>query len=469
DLVIAQVNPRMPRVLGRSFIHVDDVDVVVECEEPLLTVGRPPEFEAARQVARHVAKLIDDGSTLQLSLGATPQAILVALEGKNDLGVHTQFMTDGIMNLVSLGVINNRRKGLNESKCVASGAIGSEALYEFLDDNPGLAFYPSDYVNDPAIIAQHNKMVSVNVIMALDLTGQAAADALPYNHFTGVNGIMDFVRGSVMSPGGKSILMLPSTTLDGKASRIVPSLERMAVVVPRGDVHYVATEYGVVNLFGKTLEERAMALIGIAHPDFRDELFHMAKEEGLLGPGRTLHESIFGVYPLWLEETRDYSGQRVLFRPARPVDERLIQEHFYDLDRRDVFRRFMHEKRIFGRDEVAGMSGIDYVKDLTLVAVVGDVGFEKAVAMGGYYLNPATNMAEIAFSVNRDWQRKGLSRVILDKLAEAARNHGIAGFLAMTTPENVGMIKLFRTLPFPIRSTVEGETMVLVARFDGEP
>lgn len=467
SLVIAQVNPRMPRVMGQSFIHVSDVDVLVEHEEDLITTTLPPDSEAANRVARHVAKLVEDGSTLQLSLGNSPQATLMALSDKNDLGVHTQFLTDGIMRLVGLGVINNRKKGLNQGKCVASGAIGSRNLYDFLDDNPGIEFLPSDYVNDPAIIARHNKMVSLNVAMGIDLTGQVACDALPHNLLSGVTGVMDFVRGSQQSAGGKSVIMLPSTTLDGSSSRIVPMLENTAVVIPRGDVQLVATEYGVVNLFGRSLQERAMALISIAHPDFRDALFESAKDLRLLGPERTMRQSFHhGVYPVQLEQTRDYDGQRVLFRPARPVDERLIQEHFYNLAPEDVVARFFHEKTCFLREEVEEVSQIDYVKDLTLVAVVGEQGFEKVIAVGGYFLDHSTNLVEVAFSVDRQWRGKGLGAVILEMLAQWAREHGFAGLVAYTTPSNQGMIKLFKKLRYPVRTSLDEGVLVLTARFD---
>ncbi|MFP5211777.1 MAG: acetyl-CoA hydrolase/transferase family protein, partial [Acidobacteriota bacterium] len=230
DLVIAQVNPRMPRVLGRSFIHVNDVDVFVEHEEDLLTISEFEDNEAARLMARHVTKLIDDGATLQLGLGATTQATMLNLTSKNDLGIHTQFLTNGIMKLVSQGVITNRRKGTNEGKLVASGAIGTTNLYEFLHDNPSIEFHPSDYVNNPVVISSHNRMISINVATMMDLTGQVAVDARPQNHFSGVTGMLDFVRGAAQSERGKSILMLPSTSRDGKASRIVPMLESAAVV-----------------------------------------------------------------------------------------------------------------------------------------------------------------------------------------------------------------------------------------------
>ncbi len=466
DMVIAQVNPRMPRVMGRSFIHVDEVDWVVEQEEELLSIGKPPEFESAKQIARYTARLIEDGSTLQISLGTTPEALFLGLSEKNDLGVHTQFLSDGIMNLFARGVINNRKKGFNEGKLVASGAIGSANLYEFLHDNPAIEFHPSDYVNDPMIIARHNKMVALNVAMAVDLTGQVAADALPYNHFSGVIGIMDFVRGASQSPGGKNILMLPSTTLDGKSSRIVPLLENIPVVMPRGDVQYVITEYGVVNLFGKSLQERAIAMISIAHPDFRDELFYRAKEMGLLGPERTLIESIRSVYPQKIEENRIINGQPTLFRPARLTDGRTIQEHFYGLDRQDVLKRFFLPKTAFVSEDVAEVFQVDYIHNMSIVAVIGNPGFEKVIAVGCYFLDPANNMAEVAYSVDREWQGKGISTIMQEKLVQTAMEHGISGMVAYTTPGNTSMIDLFYKLPYKIDTSCDGEVLTLQSRFD---
>ena len=466
DVLVVQVNPRMPRVLGRSFIHVNDANFIVEHEEDLLTIPEPPENERANAIGRFVARLIDDGSTMQISLGTTTQATFMGLSGKNDLGIHTQFITDKIMHLFSQGIITNRRKGLNDGKMVASSAIGTSALYEFLDDNPGIEFYPSDYVNNPSIISQHKRMVSLNVAMAMDLTGQVAADALPYNFFSGVTGMLDFIRGAAASEGGKAILMLTSTDRSGQKSRIVPNLADTTVVVPRGDVHYVVTEYGAVNLFGKSLQERAMAMISIAHPDFRDELFYQAREMGLLSPERSLHDSIHGVYPVELEEIITIDGEQVTIRPAKPVDERRIQEHYYNLDKEDVISRFFHEKNSFMRDEVEGVSQIDYVKDLTLVALVGEFGFGKVVAVGEYLLDESKNMAEVAFSVSKDYQGKGLGRLFIHKLAVAARENGIAGLMAFTSPQNKAMIRLFKTLPYKIESFFDGDMLTLSCRFE---
>jgi len=466
DFVIAQVNSKMPRVLGRSFIHVNDVNAIVEYEEELLTIDELPELDAANHIGRLIARLVDDGSTIQISPGTTPQATLLALSDKNDLGVHAQYVTTDIMRLVSMGVITNRKKGFNEGKLVASCAIGSKNLYEFLDDNPAIEFYPSDYVNDPGIISRHKKMVAMNVPMAMDLTGQVAADALSYNHFSGITGMLDFIRGASRSENGKSILMLTSTTVDGKKSRIVPMLNDTAIVVPRGDVQDVVTEYGAVNLFGKSLQERAMAMISIAHPDFREELFFEARKMGLLGAERTLSESVQGIYPINLEETREIDGELITIRPAKPVDERRIQEHFYTQDKDDIYSRFFQARTRFVRGDVESMFQIDYVKNLTILAVVGEFGFGKVVAVGEYLLDPAKNIAEIAFSVSKEWQGKGLGKILMKKLSEAARENGISGLMAYTLPRNQGMIKLFKTLPYKIKTLYDGEVVELTCMFD---
>jgi acyl-CoA hydrolase len=466
DLVIAQVNSKMPRVLGRSFIHVNDVDVFVEHEEALLAVGELPESKPANQIGQLIARLVDDGSTIQISPGTTPQATLLALSEKNDLGVHTQYLTTDILRLVSMGVITNRKKGFNEGKLVASCAIGTNELYEYLDDNPSIEFHPSDYVNEPGIISRHHKMVTMNVPMAMDLTGQVAADAMFYNHYSGVTGMLDFIRGSTQSVGGRSILMMTSTTPDGKKSRIVPILDNTAIVVPRGDVQYVVTEYGAVNLFGKSLQERAMGMISISHPDFREELLSQAKNMGLLSAERTLSESARGVYPIKLEENIDIDGQMIAIRPAKPVDERRIQEHFYNQDKDDIYSRFFQSRTRFVRGDLEGMYQIDYIKDLTILAVVGEFGFGKVVAVGEYLLDQKTNMAEVAFSVSKGWQGKGLGKIIMKKLADAARESGIAGLIAYTLPRNQGMIRLFKTLPYKVTTFYDGDVTELSCRFD---
>lgn len=469
DFVIAQVNPRMPRIMGQSFIHVNDVDLLVEYEEELLSI--PPSkitSEAAISIGKHIANLIEDGSTLQIGLDSASQATVQGLSNKNDLGVHSQFLTDDIMHLYSTGNINNKKKGLNEGKMVASMAIGSHNLYEFLNDNPAIEFHPSDYVNDPFVISQHNRMVSLNVAKIIDLTGQVSAEASAATRFAGVSGIPDFVRGARRSPGGKSILMIFSTseTEKGLESNIVPYMKDHVVVVPRADVHYVVSEFGSVNLFGKSLQERVIAMISIAHPMFREELFEAAKQRNFIGAERTLGEAARAVYPVQLEETLTINDTKVTVRPAKPVDERRIQEHYYSLPKEDILTRFFCQKTIFARAEMESRSHVDYVNDLTLVAIVGEFGFGRVVAVAESMKLPDQNLAEVAFSVSQEYQGKGLGSFFLKKLAAVARESGVGGLMAYTFPSNKAMINLFKTLPYKVKTQYEDGDLILSCRFN---
>jgi acyl-CoA hydrolase/GNAT superfamily N-acetyltransferase len=466
DIVIAQVNPRMPRVLGQSFIHMNDVDIIVEHEEDVITVPPQTQSDDTSRIGEHIARLIEDGATLQIGLDAASKAALNALSDKNDLGIHSQYITDDIMHLYSMGIINNQKKGLNEGKIVASAAIGSTNLYEFINDNPAVDFHPSNYVNDPFIISQHHRMTSMNTAHAIDLTGQVTAESSARTYFTGITGISDFVQGSRRSAGGKSIMILLSTSEDGSQSRIVPNLDDAACVVPRGDAQYVVTEYGVVNLFGKSLQERAMAMIEIAHPDFRQELFDAAKERGLIGTDRSLGEAVRGVYPVWMEEVMETEGISVTIRPSKPVDDRRIQEHYYNLEKEDVLSRFFNQKTIFGLPETEQRSKIDYIKDMTILALVGEFGFGRVIAVGESMYMPELNMSEVAFSVNRKYQGKGIARRVIAKLAKAAKENGIAGLIAYTNPQNKKMVNLFRSLPYPVKTQFGSEGLKLECYFD---
>ena len=465
DFVIAQVNPRMPIVPGHSFIHVNDVNVIVEHEEDLLIAYDLPEYESAAEIAGITANLVDDGSTIQLGLAELSPSIAQALAEKNDLGVHTEILTDGLMELVLKGVVTNRLKGLNQGKLSASGAIGSKKMYQLLHNNVAVEFRPSDYVNHPAIIAQNNKMVAINFARTMDLSGQVYADALPQNHFSGVTGMLDFIMGAAISPGGKSIIVIPARSIDDRTSRIISKADIGSIAIPKGYVSYVVSEFGMVNLFGKNIEERAMAMISLAHPDFRDELFQTAQENGLIDRNRTLNESLFGVYPARMEETRSYDGLKVTFRPAKPVDDRLMQEHFYAMDEKDVQTRFFGMRRSFYREDMEDMFQVDYIKNLSIVAVTGEVGFEKIIGLGMYALEHGT-VAEVAFSVSTEWQGKGIASVLLEKISEAARENGIASLVAYILPTNKSMIKLFKKLPYKVETTIEEGMLILQCNFE---
>jgi acyl-CoA hydrolase len=279
-LVIAQVNPRMPRTLGDSFVNLDRISLLVEVDEPLLVHASEPISEVERQIGANVADLVEDGATLQLGIGGIPNAALAAMHHKKDLGVHTEMFSDGLLELVRAGVVTGAAKSLHVGKIVTTFLMGSQRLYEWVDDNPMIDMYPVDYTNDTSIIRRNTLMTAINSALEVDLTGQVCADSIGTRLFSGVGGQMDFMRGAALSPGGKAIIALPSTARGGTLTRIVPTLVPGAgVTTTRAHVQYIVTEYGVAFLHGKSVRERAAALINIAHPNFRDELTSWARKE----------------------------------------------------------------------------------------------------------------------------------------------------------------------------------------------
>jgi 4-hydroxybutyrate CoA-transferase len=284
SVVIALVNRRMPRSLGDCFIHVSRLTHVVEIDRPLVELdGSRGISDAARAIGGHVAELIENGSTLQLGIGEIPDAVLLHLQEKRDLGIHTEMFSDGVVSLFERGVINGEAKTLHRGKIIASFVLGTRRCFDFLDDNPFVEFHPTDYVNDPFVISRNDRMVAVNSALSVDLTGQVSADSIGREIYSGFGGQLDFIRGAARSRDGRPIIALPSTARGGGVSRIVDALEEgSGVVTTRADVHYVVTEHGVARLHGKSLRERARELIAIAHPDFRDELRAAARRRRLL-------------------------------------------------------------------------------------------------------------------------------------------------------------------------------------------
>ena len=273
DLVIAQVNQNMPRTLGDSFLHVTRFDCIVESCTPVIELPPPKISQVERAIGQNVAQLVRDGDTLQLGIGAIPDAVLLFLKEKNDLGIHTEMFSDGVVELAEAGNITNQKKTLHRGQSVATFLMGTRRLYDYVDNNPAVAMYPVQYVNDPYVIAQNDNLVSINSCVQIDLMGQVVSTSLGLRQISGVGGQIDFVRGANMSKGGRAIMAMPSTTGKGKVSKIVPFLDPgSAVTTTRNDVNYVITEYGISQLRGKTLRQRAEALIEIAHPDFRDAL-----------------------------------------------------------------------------------------------------------------------------------------------------------------------------------------------------
>jgi acyl-CoA hydrolase len=283
ETVIIQVNQQMPRTLGDSFLHVSRADSIVEFTERLPNLVSKPPTEVEKRISQHILPLIEPGATLQMGIGGIPDSVYASLQGRLELGVHTEMISDGAMGAIERGVVTGTKKNLHPGKLLMTFALGSDSLYEFLDDNPFIEAHPVEYVNDPMIASQNDNLVAINSAIEIDLTGQVCSDSIGAFIYSGFGGQVDFIRAAARSKGGKPIIALPSTAKGGTMSRIVPFLKQGAgVVTSRADVHFVVTEHGVARLFGKNLRERVEALVGIADPAFKDELIEAAKERKLL-------------------------------------------------------------------------------------------------------------------------------------------------------------------------------------------
>jgi acyl-CoA hydrolase/RimJ/RimL family protein N-acetyltransferase len=460
--VITEVNAQMPRALGDCFVNLKDVDYIIPVDEPLLESHWEPANDIAKRIGRNIANLIDDGSTLQMGIGAIPDSVLHFLSEKKDLGIHTEMFSDGFMDLVEKGVLNNSRKTLHPGKTIASFCLGSKKLYDFVDNNPSIEFHPTEYTNDPFIIAKNDKMVAINSAIEIDLTGQVCADSLGPMFYSGIGGQVDFVRGASRSKGGKPIIALPSTAKDDTISRIVATLNPGAgVVTSRGDVHYVVTEWGVAYLHGKNIRERAMSLIGIAHPKFRKELLEQAKTMSHVYDDQILPET--GLYPEEMVDSMAVEGTTLVVRPIRPTDEEMMSDMFYDLSDQTIINRFFSMLKSMPHRRLQEFCCIDYEEDMSLVVIHGRSPQQKMVAVGSYHLNPATNRAEVAFLVADDWQGRGIGTFLMKSLVRIAKSKKIKGFTAEVMRDNVAMIALMHKAGVPPKSTqVDGGYMFIM-------
>jgi acyl-CoA hydrolase/GNAT superfamily N-acetyltransferase len=457
-LVIAQVNPNMPRTLGDTSFHIFHLDVLVPTDEPILEVAYAETSGEMQQIAEYVSALIDDGSTLELGIGGIPQALLGYLKDKKDLGIHTEMFTDGIIDLIEAGVVNGSKKTLDRGKVVASFCLGSKKLYDYIDDNPVFSFHPTEYVNDPFVISQHHKMVAINMALEVDLTGQVCADSLGSRFFSGVGGQVDFNRGAARAHGGKAIIALPSTAKEGQVSRIVARLSPGAgVVTTRADVHYVVTEYGVAYLHGKSVQERALALISVAHPDFRAQLVRDAIEARYLSAEHKDVEGRVVIGPQELHTTFLLDdGTQLSFRPIHPTDEPRMLHLFYELSQQTIYYRFMSHLKRITRKQIQDFVYIDHRNDVAVVGTLPEAHGEDIIAIGRYYLDASTNRAEVAFVVRDDWQGRGIGRFLLSHLVKIARRNGIQGFTAEVLRENKAMLSVFNRSELKMRSRLAG-------------
>jgi acyl-CoA hydrolase/GNAT superfamily N-acetyltransferase len=463
--VIAQVNPRMPRTWGDSFIHVDEIDWLVPFEEPLVeSVQDVKDIQVAQRIGHFVSQLIDDGATLQIGFGRLPYAILQYLDNKKDLGLHTQLITDGLLPLFEKNVITNKKKTLLPGRVVASLCMGTEKLYQYVDNNPAFYFRSSEFVNDPTVIARNDHLVSISSALEVDLTGQVCSDSMGYLFYSGIGDQVDFLRGSSMSKGGFSIIALPSTAQKGSVSRIVSHLsEGAGVATTRGDVNFVVTEYGIAELQGKGISQRVMELAQIAHPKFREQLIDVAKKRHYIFADQ-LPPSTEDL--LFLEDYKSTlllkNGKTVEFRPLLPSDEFAYRNFFYSLQEKTIYMRFFYRMRSFSHEVVQKhWASVDYHRNMSIIGLVLKKGHKEIVAIGTYAYEE-DRRAEVAFVVREDFQGMGIASYLLAVLEKIAKENHYTHFSASVLRENTAMLKVFKKRYPNLKVSTQAANEVLI-------
>jgi acyl-CoA hydrolase/RimJ/RimL family protein N-acetyltransferase len=450
--VVAQVNDQMPRVHGDSFIPIGDIDFLLPHNEPLLEYTPQSNEEINRKIGKNIARLIEDGDTIQVGYGAVADAILESLSGKKHLGVHTELFSDGIAELMKKGVIDNTQKTINRGKSVASFCMGHKETYEFIHDNPDIEFRTIDYTNSPLVIAQHENMAAINSALEIDLTGQATAESIGKVFYSGIGGQADFMRGAFLSRNGRAILALPSTAVDDSISRITTALKEGAgTTLIRGDIHYVVTEYGIAYIHGKSIRERAMDLIAIAHPKFRPGLVEEAKKAGLIYQDQAFIPGEKGRYPEELESYKTTkAGFKIFFRPIKISDEPLLKDFIYSLSDNSMYRRFISVRKDMPHERLQEFVIIDYTREMAIVAMVGDEENQEIVGVGRYFIDDSKHSAEVAFAVRDEHHKKGIGTELLAYLTYLAKRQGLLGFTADVLAENSPMLHVFEKGGFDI-------------------
>ena len=462
-LVIAQVNPQMPWTMGDSLLHVHDIDILVPAEMPLLEAKLPEPTESTHCIAQYIAALIPDGSTVELDIKSIPHAVVEYLKDKHDLGVHTEVLTDAIIDLVKSGAVTGMRKNIDRGKIVTSLCMGTRKLYDYIDGNPIFSFRPSDYVSDPYLISQQHNMVTISVAIEVDLTGQVCANSLAAEFFSGMGSHMDFTHGASRAPGGVSIVALDSTRNNSTISRIVPHLgPECEVAATCCEVHYVATEYGVAYLHGKSLRERTLALISVAHPKFQAELLKEAIKACYVSPDLAAVEGKIFVGPQELRTSLVLEdGMQINFRTMHPTDDKLLRALFHSLSPRTIHYRFMSNMTRIPLKQVQNFLYTDYRNDMAIVGTIPEAHGEDIIAIGRYYLNSRTNRAEVAFLVRDEWQNRGVGTFLLKYLITIARRNGIAGFTADVLVDNKPMLAVLHKSDCMVRSRFESGVYII--------
>lgn len=447
-LVIAQVNAFMPYTHGDSTIDPEQVDFFIHHDEPLVEFHYPPPDDVTRAIGSYVARLVPDGSTIQAGYGRVVNAVLEGLGTKRHLGVHTEMLSSGIIDLMRAGVVDNAKKSADALKTVASLCLGTSDMFAFMHDNPAIAFMPSSYTNDPSVIARQERMVAINSALQIDLTGQASSESFGPGFYSGIGGDVDFMRAVSASPSGRTILAMPSTAKGGAVSRIVARLgEGAGVTYNRSDIQYVVTEYGICHLQGKNIRERAMSLVAVAHPRFRPSLVEEAKRLGLVPEDQPFFTGPSGLYPTDVETHRTTrTGLTVFLRPIKISDEELHKKFVYSLSERTLTMRFLSPKTEFPRRERQRLVVIDYTRHMAILALLEGPETEEIVGIARYAVEGDEHKATLAVVVKDDFHNQGIGTVLLDYVTFLARKQGLLGFTAEVFADNRAVMRMLRRM-----------------------
>ncbi|NLO22178.1 MAG: GNAT family N-acetyltransferase [Syntrophomonadaceae bacterium] len=459
-VIIAQVNAHMPRVHGDGFIHIKDIHYIIPYDEPLTQYEFDKENEIALQVGRHVASLVRDGDTIQIGYGNIPFGVLSCLGQKKNLGVHTDLITDAIVNLMKTGVVDNSKKSINKGKTIGTYCLGSKGTYAFVNNNPSVELRRIDYVDNLLTIAQHDNMTAINTVMQMDLTGQASTDSLGNVFYSGISGFANFIRATLLAKKGKIIIAMKSTARKGEVSKIVPTLdEGSGVSLHRGDVQYVVTEYGIAYLQGKNLRERALELIAIAHPKFRPWLIEEAKRRNLIDRDKKFVPGHRGKYmEEYVAHRTTKTGLEILLRPIRISDETRVREFFNSLSDKSLYLRFFTHRAYVPHESLQDIITVDNARGVSILAIIQQEAEkqEQVVGLGQYFINEADYSAEVGFATSDNYQNNGIASILLAHLTYLAKKNGLLSFTASVLSENRAMVRVLKNIGFDHKSSEDG-------------
>ncbi len=467
-LVIAQVNRKMPRTLGDSLIPLERINYIVEHDQELLELPEEALGDREKKITKYCSELIEDGSVLQFGFAGITKGLMDYVKERKHLGIHTEIFTDALMDLMETGSIDNSTKKTYRGKSLATTCMGTKRLYDFVHDNALVELYPSDFVLNPSFIAQHDQMISINLALQVDLRGQIRQGKPTWTAFEGSGGDHDFMRGATLSKGGRSVVCLRSTSLKSGRSTIVPSFgPKAAISMNRGEVQYVVTEYGIAYLGGKSIRERAMALIEIAHPDHRNNLMDEARKLGYVYPNQVYYCMASPDLRERVRTDKEFKGGiKAHIRVAKPTDESMMRDLFYHLSESSVYFRYFSPKRSMPLANLEKYLNLCEDDGLSLVVTIGPRENRRMIAEARYMVIPDSDYADTAFMVDESYQGRGIATFLLHYLVEIAKERGIKGFRADVLPDNTPMLKVYGTVPFVVHKRMEGGVISLRFRFD---